>query len=135
MDVFQNISYLDYNVTTPIDPRVLDAMLPFLKENFANPSSTHYFGTTINEAVKSARIQVADLIGADEEIIFTSGSTEAINIAFKGVAENYSEKGKHIITILTEHKAVLDTCKDLERRGFEITYLPVHSNGLIDRRN
>ncbi|MCT1530198.1 cysteine desulfurase [Sphingobacterium daejeonense] len=128
-----NISYLDYNATTPIDPRVLDAMLPYLKENFANPSSTHYFGTTINEAVKSARIQVADLIGADEkEIIFTSGSTEAINITLKGVAENYSDKGKHIITVSTEHKAVLDTCKHLETRGYEVTYLSVQQNGLID---
>lgn len=128
-----NITYLDYNATTPIDPRVLDAMLPFLKENFANPSSTHFFGTIINEAVKSARTQVADLIGADDkEIIFTSGSTEAINIALKGVAENYSEKGKHIITVLTEHKAVLDTCKFLENRGYEVTYLSVQQNGLID---
>lgn len=133
MDVFQNISYFDYNATTPIDSRVLDAMLPFLKENFANPSSTHYFGATINESVKTARAQVADLICADEkEIIFTSGSTEAINIALKGVAENYSEKGKHIITVATEHKAVLDTCKHLENKGYEVTYLPVQKDGLID---
>lgn len=133
MDIFQNISYLDYNATTPVDPRVLDAMLPFLKEHFANPSSTHYFGTTINKAVKKVRTQVADLIGAGEkEIIFTSGSTEAINIALKGVAENYSEKGKHIITVSTEHKAALDTCKYLETRGYEITYLSVRQNGLID---
>ncbi len=129
----EQIIYFDYNATTPIDPRVLDAMLPFLKENFANPSSTHYFGAIINEAVKSARTQVADLIGADEkEIIFTSGSTEAINIALKGIAENYSEKGKHIITVSTEHKAVLDTCKFLENKGYEVTYLPVQNNGLID---
>lgn len=108
-------------------------MLPFLKQNFANPSSTHYFGTTINEAVRSARTQVAGLIGADDkEIIFTSGSTEAINIALKGIAENYSDKGKHIITISTEHKAVLDTCKHLEARGYEVTYLSVQQNGLID---
>lgn len=133
MDVFQNISYFDYNATTPIDSRVLDAMLPFLKENFANPSSTHYFGATINESVKTARAQVADLICADEkEIIFTSGSTEAINIALRGVAENYSEKGKHIITVATEHKAVLDTCKHLENKGYEVTYLPVQKDGLID---
>lgn len=133
MDVFQNISFLDYNATTPIDPRVLDAMLPFLKENFANPSSTHFFGTQVNESVKTARTQVADLIGADDkEIIFTSGSTEAINISLKGVAENYSEKGKHIITVSTEHKAVLDTCKHLETKGYEITYLPVQKDGLID---
>jgi cysteine desulfurase len=108
-------------------------MLPFLKENFANPNSTHFFGTTINEAVKAARIQVADLIGADEkEIIFTSGATEAINIALKGVAENYSDKGKHIITVATEHKAVLDTCKFLENKGYEVSYLPVQKNGLVD---
>lgn len=128
-----NILYLDYNATTPLDPRVLDAMLPFLKENFANPSSTHYFGTTANEAVKTARTQVADLIVADDkEIIFTSSSTEAINIALKGVAENYSDKGKHIITVSTEHKAVLDTCKYLETRGYEVTYLPVQQNGFIN---
>ncbi|WP_294277959.1 cysteine desulfurase family protein [uncultured Chryseobacterium sp.] len=125
--------YLDYNATTPIDPRVLDTMLPFLKENFANPSSTHYFGTIINNAVQSARKQVADLINADEkEIIFTSGSTEAINIALKGIAENHSDKGKHIITVSTEHKAVLDTCKNLENKGYEVTYLSVQQNGLID---
>lgn len=133
MKFCQNIIYLDNNSTTPIDERVLEAMLPFLKENFANPSSTHFFGTTINEAVKSARTQVADLIVADEkEIIFTSGSTEAINIALKGVAENYSEKGKHIITVATEHKAVLDTCKYLENKGYEVTYLSVQKDGLVD---
>lgn len=125
--------YLDYNATTPIDSTVLNTMLPFLKENFANPSSTHYFGSNINESVKTARTQVANLIGADEtEIIFTSGSTEAINIAIKGVAENYINKGKHIITVSTEHKAVLDTCEYLETKGYEITYLPVQKNGLID---
>lgn len=128
-----NIIYLDNNATTQIDTRVLDFMLPYLKENFANPSSTHFFGTQINEAVKTARTQVADLINANEkEIIFTSGSTEAINIALKGIAENYSEKGKHIITVSTEHKAVLDTCKFLENHGYEITYLNVQQSGLID---
>jgi len=128
-----NISYLDYNSTTPLDPRVLEAMLPFLKDNFANPSSTHHFGQSINEKVKQAREQIADFINADSnELIFTSGATEAINIAIKGVAESYSSKGKHIITVSTEHKAVLDTCKDLERKGFEVTYLPVQKNGLID---
>jgi cysteine desulfurase len=112
---------------------VLDAMLPFLTDNFANPSSTHHFGITSNEAVKNARVQVADMICAEEnEIIFTSGSTEAINIALKGVAENYSVKGKHIITVSTEHYAVLDTCKFLESRGCEVTYLPVSIDGLID---
>ena len=124
---------IDNNSTTPIDPRVLDAMSPFLKENFANPSSIHHFGQSINEKVKQAREQIADFINADpNELIFTSGATEAINIAIKGVAESYSNKGKHIITVSTEHKAVLDTCKDLERKGFEVTYLSVQSNGLID---
>lgn len=127
------IKYLDYNSTTPIDPRVLEAMLPFLKDNFANPSSTHHFGQSINEKVKQARDQIADFINAEpNELIFTSGATEAINIAIKGVAESYSNKGKHIITVSTEHKAVLDTCKDLERKGFEVTYLSVSQNGLID---
>jgi len=127
------ISYFDYNSTTPIDPRVLDAMLPFLKDNFANSSSTHRFGQSINEKVKQAREQIADFINAEpNEVIFTSGATEAINIALKGVAESYSNKGRHIITVSTEHKAVLDTCKDLERKGFEITFLSVLQNGLID---
>lgn len=127
------ISYLDYNSTTPIDPRVLEVMLPFLRDNFANSSSTHHFGQSINEKVKQAREQIADFINAEQnELIFTSGATEAINIAIKGVAESYSSKGKHITTVSTEHKAVLDTCKELERKGFEITYLPVQSNGLID---
>jgi cysteine desulfurase len=128
-----NITYLDYNSTTPIEPRVLEAMLPFLRDNFANSSSKHHFGQSINEKVKQARKQIADFINAEpNELIFTSGATEAINIAIKGVAESYSNKGKHIITVSTEHKAVLDTCKDLERRGFEITYLPVQTNGLLD---
>lgn len=128
-----NISYLDYNATTPIDPRVLDAMLPFLKENFANPSSTHSFGKSINEKVKQAREQIANFINADiKEVIFTSGATEAVNVAIKGIAERYSHKGNHIITVSTEHKAVLDTCQDLERKGFEITYLSVDTEGLIN---
>ena len=125
--------YLDNNSTTPVDPRVLDAMLPFFKESFANPSSIHSFGQRISKEVRSARKQIADFISADvSEIIFTSGATEAINIAIKGVAENYSGKGRHIITVSTEHKAVLNTCKDLERKGFDMTYLPVQKNGLID---
>lgn len=125
--------FVDNNSTTPIDPRVLEAMLPFLKDNFANPSSTHHFGQSINEKVKEAREQIADFINAESnEIIFTTGATEAINIAIKGVGERYSNKGKHIITVSTEHKAVLDTCKDLERKGFEVTYLSVLRNGLID---
>jgi cysteine desulfurase len=133
MDISKNIIYFDNNATTPIDKRVLDAMLPFLTENFANASSTHFFGIIANEAVKKARVQVANLIGAEEnEIIFTSGSTEAINIALKGVAENYSKKGKHIVTVSTEHNAVLDTCKHLESKGFEVTYLPASKDGLID---
>lgn len=125
--------YSDYNATTPIDPRVLDAMLPFLKENFANPSSTHSFGKSINEKVKQAREQIANFINADiKEVIFTSGATEAVNVAIKGIAERYSHKGNHIITVSTEHKAVLDTCQDLERKGFEITYLSVDTEGLIN---
>jgi len=133
MTLREKISYLDYNSTTPIDPRVLEAMLPFLKDNFANPSSTHHFGQCINEMVKQAREKIADYINVEpNELIFTSGATEAINISIKGVAESYSNKGKHIITVSTEHKAVLDTCRDLERKGFEVTYLPVLNNGLID---
>ena len=133
MEIKEQLIYLDNNATTPIDNRVLDAMLSFLTTNFANPSSTHNFGIIANEAVKKARTQVADLIGAEEnEIIFTSGSTEAINIALKGVAEDYSAKGKHIVTVSTEHYAVLDTCKHLESRGYEVTYLSVDKKGLID---
>lgn len=133
MSALNDLIYFDNNATTPIDKRVLDAMLPFLTNNFANPSSTHYFGIRINEAVKKARTHVADLIGAEEnEIIFTSGSTESINIALKGVAGNYSAKGKHIVTVSTEHYAVLDTCKHLESKGYELTYLPVSKEGLID---
>jgi len=129
----QKYIYIDNNSTTPIDPRVLEAMLPYLKDSFANPSSTHYFGQAINEKIKQARKQIADFINAlPNELIFTSGATESVNIAIKGVAENYSSKGKHIITVSTEHKAVLDTCKDCERKGFEVTYLPVKKNGLID---
>lgn len=125
--------YLDYNSTTPLDQRVFDTMLPFFKEHFANSSSTHYVGQYVNAKVKQARRQVADFINAEpNELIFTSGATESINIAIKGVAEAYSHVGKHIITVSTEHKAVLDTCGELERKGFEVTYLPVQSNGLID---
>jgi cysteine desulfurase len=133
MEFKEQLIYFDNNATTPIDKRVLAAMLPFLTENFANPSSTHHFGISANQAVKNARTQVAELISAEEnEIIFTSGSTEAINIALKGVAENYSAKGKHIVTVSTEHYAVLDTCKHLESKGYEVTYLPVNKVGLID---
>jgi cysteine desulfurase len=129
----KQLIYLDNNATTPIDPRVLEAMMPFLTNNFANANSTHQFGVGAHEAVKEARKQVAELIGAEtNEVIFTSGATEAINIALKGVAESYSNKGKHIVTVKTEHSAVLDTCKYLESKGFEINYLSVNSDGLIN---
>lgn len=125
--------YIDNNATTKVDPRVLEAMMPYLTDNFANAASTHPFGLDAYEAVKNARKQVADLIGSEtNEIIFTSGATEAINLAIKGVAENYCNKGKHIITVATEHKAVLDTCEHLETKGFEVTYLPVQTDGLLD---
>ena len=129
----KQLIYLDNNATTPIDQRVLEAMMPFLTNNFANANSTHQFGLGAFEAVKDARKQVAELIGSDtNEIVFTSGATEAINLAIKGVAENYSSKGKHIVTVSTEHTATLDTCIYLESKGFEVTYLPVKSDGLID---
>ncbi|MFD2570962.1 cysteine desulfurase family protein [Spirosoma soli] len=125
--------YLDNNATTRIDPRVLDTMMPFLTDNFANAASTHPFGVSAHEAVKTARQQVADLLSCEtHELVFTSGATEAINLAIKGVAENYQSRGKHIVTVQTEHKAVLDVCHYLETRGFEITYLPVQSDGLLD---
>lgn len=133
MEIKKQIIYLDNNATTQIDKRVLDAMMPFLTNEFANANSTHLFGVKAYEAVKAARIQVADLISAEaHEIIFTSGSTESINLAIKGVAQNYSSRGKHIVTVATEHSAVLDTCKYLETIGYEITYLPVLPDGLID---
>lgn len=132
-EIKKQLIYLDNNATTPIDKQVLEAMMPFLTDNYANANSTHQFGVGAYEAVKNARLQVADLIGAEAyEIIFTSGSTEAINLAIKGVAENYSDKGKHIITVSTEHPAVLDTCMYLETKGFDVTYLPVLPDGLID---
>lgn len=126
--------YLDYNATTPIDERVLDCMIPYLKNNFGNAaSSTHQHGWIAKQAVDTARKQVADLMGAEEsEIIFTSGATEAINIAIKGVFEVYKTKGNHIVTVKTEHKAVLDTCRYLESKGAVITYLDVDAEGLID---
>ncbi|HEV7347896.1 cysteine desulfurase family protein [Telluribacter sp.] len=125
--------YLDNNATTRIDPRVLDAMMPYLTDNFANAASTHPFGQGASEAVKKARQQVAELIGArSNEIVFTSGATEAINTAIKGVAESYAHKGRHIITVQTEHSAVLDVCRHLENKGFEVTYLPVLPDGLLD---
>lgn len=129
----RQIIYLDNNATTKIDEEVLAAMLPYLTSEYANANSTHHFGVQSYEAVKTARSQVAKLINADpNEIIFTSGSTEAINLAIKGVADKSFEKGKHILTVTTEHRAVLDTCKFLETKGYDITYLEVKNDGLID---
>ena len=126
--------YLDNNATTPMDPRVLEAMTPYFLEDFGNAASrNHPFGWKAEEAVDYAREQVAKLIGADpKEIIFTSGATEADNLAIKGVFEMYSQKGNHVITATTEHKAVLDTCKHIEKLGGEVTYLKVQRDGLID---
>ncbi|CCQ74481.1 IscS subfamily cysteine desulfurase [Magnetospira sp. QH-2] len=126
--------YLDYQATTPTDPRVVEEMLPWFTQNFGNPHSrNHAYGWRTEEAVEIGRKQVASLIGADpREIIFTSGATEANNTALKGVARFYKDKKRHIITVVTEHKCVLDTCRHLEQEGFEVTYLPVQQNGLID---
>jgi cysteine desulfurase len=126
--------YLDNNATTPMDPRVLEAMLPYFTEKFGNAASrNHAFGWAAEEGVDYAREQVAQLIGASEkEIIFTSGATEGDNLGIKGVFEMYQDKGNHIITTVTEHKAVLDTCKHLEKQGAKVTYLPVKEDGLID---
>ena len=126
--------YMDNHATTPVDPRVLDAMLPYFREKFGNSASrNHSFGWTAEEAVENARGQVARLINATpKEIIITSGATESDNLAIKGVAEMYREKGNHIITQVTEHKAVLDTCKRLEKYGYEVTYLPVQKDGRVN---
>ena len=126
--------YFDYSATTPVDPRVVDKMVPWLYEHFGNPASrSHAFGWEAEEAVEQARAEVAALVNADpREIIWTSGATESDNLAIKGAAGFYGSKGKHIITVKTEHKAVLDTCRELERQGFELTYLDVQENGLID---
>src|SRR5579872_2463685 len=126
--------YMDNHATTPVDPRVLDAMLPFFRQNFGNAASrSHEYGWKAEEAVENARAQIAKLINASpKEIVFTSGATESDNLAIKGVAEMYREKGNHIITAVTEHKAVLDTCKRLEKYGYRVTYLPVQKDGLID---
>jgi len=127
--------YLDYSATTPVDPRVAAKMIPYLTEQFGNPASrSHSFGWVADEAVENARAQVAALVNADpKEIVWTSGATESNNLAIKGTAHFYAgSKGKHIITVKTEHKAVLDTCRELEREGFEVTYLDVQENGLID---
>ncbi|MFV0370957.1 MAG: IscS subfamily cysteine desulfurase [Azonexus sp.] len=127
--------YLDYSATTPVDPRVAEKMIPYLCDLFGNPASrSHSFGWVADEAVETARRQVAELVGADpKEIVWTSGATESNNLAIKGAANFYAgTKGKHVITVKTEHKAVLDTVRELERQGFEATYLDVQENGLID---
>ena len=126
--------YLDYSATTPIDPRVVEAMLPYLTEKFGNPASrSHQYGWDAESAVENARAEVAALVNADpKEIVWTSGATEANNLAIKGAANFYQGKGKHLITLKTEHKAVLDTMRELERQGFEVTYLDVLPNGLVD---
>jgi len=126
--------YLDYGATTPCDPRVVDAMIPWLREHFGNPASrSHAWGWEAEEAVEKARTQVAELIGADpREIVWTSGATESNNLALKGAAQFYKTRGKHLITVKTEHKAVLDTMRELERQGFDVSYLDVLENGLVD---
>src|SRR5437867_8715411 len=125
--------YMDYHATTPVDPRVLEAMIPYFTEAFGNAASrNHPFGWKAEEAVEQARKQVADLIGANaKEVIFTSGATESNNLAIKGAAEMYRETGNHIITCVTEHKAVIDTCKRLEKEGYRVTYLPVQKDGRV----
>lgn len=125
--------YLDYNATTPVDARVLEAMLPYFTERYGNASSKgHAYGWAAEEAVEQAREQVAALMGAEvREVVFTSGATESINLALKGVAEAYARKGRHLVTVQTEHKATLDACRTLERQGSRVTYLPVDENGLV----
>jgi cysteine desulfurase len=126
--------YMDYGATTPCDPRVVDAMVPWLREHFGNPASrSHAWGWEAEEAVEKARVEVAELIGADpREIVWTSGATESNNLAIKGAANFYQTRGKHCITVRTEHKAVLDPMRELERQGFEVTYLEVQEDGLLD---
>ena len=126
--------YMDYGATTPVDQRVVDAMIPWLREHFGNPASrSHAWGWEAEAAVEKAREQVASLVGADpREIVWTSGATESINLALKGAAQFYKTRGKHLITLKTEHKAVLDTMRELERQGFEVTYLDVQEDGLVD---
>jgi len=126
--------YMDYGATTPVDPRVVDAMIPWLREHHGNPASrSHAWGWEAEQAVEAAREQVAALIGADpREIVWTSGATESNNLAIKGAAQFYASRGKHLITVKTEHKAVLDTMRELERHGFEVTYLDVQEDGLLD---
>src|SRR5918992_4674767 len=126
--------YLDNSATTPVDPRVVEKMLPYVAEHFGNPASTtHDFGRVALRAVEEARVEVARLIGADErEIVWTSGATESNNLAIKGAAYALQQRGRHLVTLQTEHKAVLDTMKELERQGFEVTYLAPEPNGLLD---
>ncbi|CAD9220470.1 cysteine desulfurase [Burkholderia cenocepacia] len=126
--------YMDYSATTPVDPRVVAKMVPFLHEQFGNPASrSHAYGWDAEQAVEEARAHVAALLGADpREIVWTSGATEGNNLAIKGAAHFYQGKGKHLVTVKTEHKAVLDTCRELERQGFDVTYLDVREDGLLD---
>ena len=126
--------YLDYSATTPVDPRVADKMIPYLREQFGNPASrSHSYGWVAEKAVEDARGEVAALVNCDpREIVWTSGATEAINLALKGAANFYQERGKHLVTVKTEHKATLDTMRELERQGFEVTYLDVQEDGLLD---
>ena len=126
--------YLDYHATTPVDPRVLEAMLPYFTDKFGNASSRHHsFGWTAKDAVENARAQVAALIGASaNEVVFTSGATESNNLAIRGVAEAYRARGNHIVTCLTEHRSVMDTCRKLESQGLRVTYLPVGTDGRLD---
>jgi len=126
--------YLDYSATTPVDPRVAEKMIPYLTEHYGNPASrSHALGWKAEEAVEEARASVGALVNCDaKDIVWTSGATESINLALKGAAEFYKSRGKHLVTVKTEHKATLDTCRELERRGFEVTYLEVGSDGLID---
>ena len=126
--------YMDYGATTPVDSRVVDAMVPWLREHFGNPASrSHAWGWEAEAAVEKAREQVAALVGADpREIVWTSGATESNNLALKGAAHFYKTRGKHLITVKTEHKAVLDTTRELERQGFEVSYLDVQEDGLLD---
>lgn len=134
MSTEMRAAYMDFQATSPMDPRVLDVMLPWLSQNYGNPhSKTHMFGWDAEKAVEEARGQVASLVKADSrEIIFTSGATESNNAAIKGVMRFYKDTKDHIITLVTEHKCVLDSCRQLEREGFNVTYLPVQSNGLVD---
>src|SRR5437660_9349559 len=126
--------YLDYSATTPVDPRVAQKMVPYLTEHFGNPASrSHAFGWETEAAVEEARGHVAALVNCDpKELVWTSGATEAINLALKGAAHFYRDKGKHLVTVKTEHKATLDTMRELEREGFEVTYLEVLPDGMLD---